>query len=297
MKRMLFIYNPQAGQGKMRKKMADILETFVEQGYLPAVYPTQARGDATGLVRGIGKHYRRVVCCGGDGTLHEVIEALMELENPPVLGYIPAGSTNDVSRNLSLPKDMRRAAAVATGTDTMRCDMGRFNGKPFVYVAAFGLFTDVSYTTPQKFKNVFGHLAYVLEGVGRLGAIHSWNVTVEHDGGTLTGEFIFGMVGNTRSVGGFQGLPVSDVALDDGKFELILVRRPKNPAELQAILAALIAQKPTEDGLLIGLRTSKARFTCDQELEWTLDGECGGSCTCAEIKNIPQALELCYWKK
>ncbi len=297
MKRMLFIYNPQAGQGKMRKKMADILETFVEQGYLPAVYPTQARGDATELVRGIGKHYRRVVCCGGDGTLHEVIEALMELENPPVLGYIPAGSTNDVSRNLSLPKDMRRAAAVATGANTMRCDMGRFNGKPFVYVAAFGLFTDVSYTTPQKFKNVFGHLAYVLEGVGRLGAIRSWNVTVEHDGGTLTGDFIFGMVGNTRSVGGFQGLPVGDVALDDGKFELILVRRPKNPAELQTILAALIAQKPTEDGLLIGLSTAQARFVCDQELEWTLDGECGGSCERAEIKNIPQALELCYWKK
>lgn len=297
MKRMLFVYNPRAGQGKVRKKLSDILDAFVAQGYLPAVYPTQAPGDATKLVRGIGRHYRRVVCCGGDGTLHEVIEALMELPDPPVLGYIPAGSTNDVSRNLDLPKNMRRAAEVAAGGETMRCDMGRFNGNPFVYVAAFGLFADVSYATSQKFKNLFGHMAYILEGVGRLGNIRSWEVTVEHDEGTLEGEFIFGMVGNTRSVGGFQNLPVPEVALDDGKFELLLVRKPKNPVELQGILTALMSQKTTPDGPVIGLRTARARFLCQQELEWTLDGECGGSHAQAEIQNIPRALELCCRQK
>lgn len=297
MKRMLFIYNPCAGQGKVRKKLPDIIDAFVARGYLPAVYPTQGPGDATKLVCGIGRHYRRVVCCGGDGTLHEVIEALMELENPPVLGYIPAGSTNDVSRNLDLPKNMRRAADVAAGAETMRCDMGRFNGAPFVYVAAFGLFADVSYATPQKFKNMFGHMAYILEGVGRLGNIRSWNVAVEHDEGRIEGEFIFGMVGNTRSVGGFRNLPVPEVALDDGKFELLLVRKPKNPAEFQAILAALMSQKTTPDGPVIGLRTARARFCLDQAAEWTLDGECGGSHGEAAIENIPRALELCCWHK
>lgn len=297
MKRMLFIYNPCAGQGKVRKKLPDIVDAFAQRGYLPAVYPTQGPGDATALVRGIGRHYRRVVCCGGDGTLHEVIEGLMELENPPVLGYIPAGSTNDVSRNLDLPKNMRRAADVAAGVETMRCDMGRFNGAPFVYVAAFGLFADVSYATPQKFKNLFGHMAYVLEGVGRLGNIRSWKVTVEHDEGTLEGEFIFGMVGNTRSVGGFQNLPVPEVSLDDGKFELLLVRRPKNPVELQAILAALMSQKTTPDGPVIGLRTARARFTFETPPEWTLDGECGGTHDAVDIQNVPRALELCCRRK
>lgn len=297
MKRMLFIYNPCAGQGKVRKKLPDIIDAFAHRGYLPAIYPTQGPGDATRLIRGIGRHYRRVVCCGGDGTLHEVIEGLMELDDPPVLGYIPAGSTNDVSRNLNLPKNMRRAADVATGHETMRCDMGRFNGQPFVYVAAFGLFADVSYATPQKFKNMFGHMAYIFEGVGRLGNIRSWNVAVEHDQGRTEGEFIFGMVGNTRSVGGFRNLPVQEVALDDGQFELLLVRKPKNPAEFQAILAALMSQKTTADGPVIGLCTSRARFIFDQTAEWTLDGECGGSHSQVDIENIPKALELCCWHK
>lgn len=293
MKRMLFIYNPQAGQGKMRKRLSDIIDTFVGKGYLPAVYPTQAPGDATKLVRGIGRHYRRVVCCGGDGTLHEVVTALMEMDRPPVLGYIPAGSTNDVSRNLGLPKNMRKAAEVAAGWESMRCDMGRFNATPFVYIAAFGLFTDVSYATPQKFKNMLGHTAYVLEGVGRLASIQSWHMKVEHDEGELEGDFIFGMVSNTRSVGGFQGLPVANVELDDGKFEVILVRKPQNPAQLQSILHSMITQSPKEGGPLIGLRTSRIKFTCDNEVDWTLDGEFGGTHRKAEVENVHKALELC----
>lgn len=297
MKRLLFIYNPKAGQGKVHKNLADIIGAFALRGYLPAVYPTQGPGDATKLVRGIGKHYRRVVCCGGDGTLHEVITALMEMEDPPVLGYIPAGSTNDVSRNLDLPRNMRRAAEVATGWETLRCDVGSFNSLPFVYVAAFGLFTDVSYATSQKFKNTFGHLAYVLRGVGSLASIKSWRVKVEYDDGAVEGDFILGMVSNTRSVGGFRSLPVSDVVLDDGKFELILVRRPRNPAEIQAILHSVITQNPKEDGPVIALHASHIKFTCQEELAWTLDGEFGGAHKTAEVQNIPRAVKLCYQKK
>ncbi len=293
MKRMLFVYNPKAGQGKIHRTLADIIGAFAEEGYLPAVYPTQGPGDATRLVRGIGRHYRRIVCCGGDGTLHEVITALMEMEEPPVLGYIPAGSTNDVSRNLDLPKEMRKAARVAVGEDSLRCDIGRFNDRPFVYVAAFGLFTDVSYATPQRFKNLFGHMAYILRGVSSLGAIRSWPLRVECDQGVVEGDFILGMVSNTRSVGGFQSLPVSDVELDDGRFELILVRKPRNPAQFQAILQSVITQNPTEDGPVIALHVSHARFISESELDWTLDGEYGGHWREAEIQNVPQALRLC----
>ena len=231
MKRMLFIYNPHAGQGRVTANLSHIIDSFTYQGYLPAVYPTRAAGDATRIVAGIGKHYRRIVCCGGDGTLHEVVTALMDMPDPPVLGYIPAGTTNDFAKNLNLPRDMALAANVAVTGPAMACDMGRFNAAPFVYVAAFGAFTDVSYGTPQRFKNMFGHLAYVLEGIGRLGAIKSTRMTVTWDGGEVEGDFIFGMVSNTRSVGGFRGLPAKDVRLDDGKFEVELVRQPKNAAE------------------------------------------------------------------
>lgn len=297
MEELLFIYNPQAGQGKARGKLADIVNAFSTNGYLTTVYPTQAPGDATGLVRAIGKWYGRIVCCGGDGTLHEVVAALMEMDAPPVLGYIPAGTTNDFSRNLDLPRDMAQAAEIAAAGPTMRCDMGRFNGHSFVYVAAFGAFTDVSYDTPQQFKNLFGHLAYVLEGIGRLGSIRSWNMRVEYDGGELEGEFIFGMVSNTRSVGGFKGWPAQEVELDDGQFEVILVRAPKNPLELQAILHSVITQSPGGDGPLVGFHTRSLKLTCGEEVAWTLDGEYGGSHREVQVENVQKALELCYRKK
>lgn len=297
MEELLFIYNPQAGQGKARGKLADIVNAFSTNGYLTTVYPTQAPGDATGLVRTIGKRYGRIVCCGGDGTLHEVVAALMEMDAPPVLGYIPAGTTNDFSRNLDLPRDMAQAAEIAAAGPTMRCDMGRFNGHSFVYVAAFGAFTDVSYDTPQQFKNLFGHLAYVLEGIGRLGSIRSWNMRVEYDGGELEGEFIFGMVSNTRSVGGFKGWPAQEVELDDGQFEVILVRAPKNPLELQAILHSVITQSPGGDGPLVGFHTRSLKLTCGEEVAWTLDGEYGGSHREVQVENVQKVLELCYRKK
>lgn len=297
MEELLFIYNPQAGQGKARGKLSDIVNAFSTNGYLTTVYPTQAPGDATGLVRAIGKRYGRIVCCGGDGTLHEVVAALMEMDAPPVLGYIPAGTTNDFSRNLDLPRDMAQAAEIAAAGPTMRCDMGRFNGHSFVYVAAFGAFTDVSYDTPQQFKNLFGHLAYVLEGIGRLGSIRSWNMRVEYDGGELEGEFIFGMVSNTRSVGGFKGWPAQEVELDDGQFEVILVRAPKNPLELQAILHSVITQSPGGDGPLVGFHTRSLKLTCGEEVAWTLDGEYGGSHREVQVENVQKALELCYRKK
>lgn len=293
MKRLLFVYNPHAGQGKVKGKLPDIVDAFAYHGYLPSVYPTQGIGDATRVVRGIGRHYGRVVCCGGDGTLHEVVAALMEMDEPPVLGYIPAGTTNDFSRNLNLPRDMALAANVAVGERTLCCDMGRFNGESFVYVAAFGAFTDVSYDTPQSFKNMFGHLAYVMEGIGRLGAIHSYPMKIRWDDGELEGNFIFGMVSNTRSVGGFRGWPADDVQLDDGKFEVVLVREPKTPLEFQSILHSVITQNPVENGPLIGFHTARLELECDQEVAWTLDGEYGGAHKSVTVENVRQALKLC----
>lgn len=296
MKRMLFVYNPHAGQGRIAARLSDIVDTFTYQGYLPAVYPTRGVGDATRIVVGIGKHYRKIVCCGGDGTLHEVVTALMDMPDPPVLGYIPAGTTNDFAKNLNLPRDMALAANVAVTGPTMACDMGRFNSAPFVYVAAFGAFTDVSYGTPQSFKNLFGHLAYVLEGIGRLGAIKSVPMRVTYDDGEVEGDFIFGMVSNTRSVGGFQGWPAKDVLLDDGKFEVVLVRQPKNAAELNRILTAVITQNPGSDGLVLGFHAARVEFcaTDGNAVPWTLDGEFGGEHQTAVVENVPQALTLVY---
>lgn len=293
MKKLLFIYNPHAGKGKIQKRLSGVVDVFALKGYLPTVCPTRGAGDATRLARALGPKFSRIVCSGGDGTLHEVVAGLMELEHPPVVGYIPAGSTNDFSRNLHLPRDMVVAAHTAVSGRTTPCDIGRFNGCPFVYVAAFGAFTEVSYATPQNFKNMFGHLAYLLNGVTRLGAIRSQHMTVEYDEGTLEGDFIFGMMSNTRSVGGFKGIPVSDVELDDGLFEVVLVRKPKNPLELQSILSSVVKGRPAEGGPLVGFHSSRLKITAQAPVAWTLDGEYGGDHQTAEIQVCRQALEFC----
>lgn len=297
MKRLLFIYNPQAGKGLIKPHLANVVDTFTKAGYLVTVWPTQGKADAAHVAARQGWWYDRVVCCGGDGTLSETVSGLLTLDTPPVLGYIPAGTTNDFAKNLGLPRGVEKAAAVAAEGTPRPCDMGRFNDRTFVYVAAFGVFTDVSYDTPQEFKSAFGHLAYVLEAATKLGDLgRGYHLTVEHDGGTLEGDFIYGMVTNTNSVGGFKVFPSDQVSLDDGVFEVVLVRQPKNVADLQDALVSLVRQSHEESRQVEAFHTSRLKVAAAEPLPWTLDGEYGGDPEVARIENLHKAITLVWGK-
>lgn len=294
MEKLLFIYNPQAGKGQVRGRVASFLDIFTKDDWLVTVYPTQGPGDARRITAKLGNKFDRIICCGGDGTLHETVNGLMKLERRPELGYIPAGTTNDFARNLKLPTGYERRAAVAAAGVARTCDIGLFNGEHFVYVAAFGAFTDVAYDTPQQNKNMFGHFAYLLEGMMRLGSIQSYNLTVEHDGGVEEGEYIFGMVSNTISVGGLIGLPAKEVALDDGLLEVILIRKPKSAMELQGVMAALMKQKTDPACGVTGFHAAHLNVKCDRALPWTLDGEYGGNPEITEISTCEKAISIVY---
>lgn len=298
MKKLLFIYNPHAGTGRLAGKLSNVLDAFAGAGWLVTVWPTQGRGDATTAARELGPKFDRIVCSGGDGTLHEVIEGLMAVpaEKRPPIGYIPAGTTNDFARNLSLPRSMEKMAATAAAGVPRPVDIGRFNESYFIYVAAFGAFTDVSYNTPQGFKNTFGHLAYVLKGASELGNLKSYHLKVEHDDGELEGDFIYGMVSNTVSVGGVLGLPSDEVALDDGKLEAILVKVPKTPGELSAALLALSSQSYSPESGVIGLHSSRFLVSGEHPVPITLDGEYGGDHNRAEIAAVPRPVSIVYGK-
>ena len=298
MKRLLFIYNPHAGRQKVRNNLCAILDVFAHAGYLITTYPTKAQGDAAAAAATLAPGYDRVVCCGGDGTLNETVSGLMRIpaELRPVLGYIPTGTTNDFARNLSLPRGMEKMAEVACGGVPRACDLGRVRDRWFTYVAAFGLFTDVSYATPQNAKNLLGHMAYVLEGASRLASIKSYHMKVESESAFVEGDFIYGMVGNTVSVGGLLNLPKNMVKLDDGLFEVLLVRTPKNPADLQSILLSLTTQNLAEGGPVVGFPAGRVTFTCDEPLPWTLDGEFGGEHSVTTIENQQRAFVLACGK-
>lgn len=296
MKKLLFIYNPHAGKGRARGKLAGMLNAFTRAGWLVTAYPTQGPGDAVKAAKELSTQYDRVAVCGGDGTLHEVITGLMSLPESarPPIGYLPAGTTNDFARNLHLPKGMEDMATLAVTGQPRPVDIGKLEERYFTYVAALGAFTDVSYNTPQTFKNALGHLAYVLKGASELSNLTSYHLQIDHDGGTLEGEFIYVMVSNTVSVGGLIGLPSEEVSLQDGLLEAILVKRPTSVPQLNAIIRALARQEYSADSGVLGLHSTRFRVRCDQTVPYTLDGEFGGEYADADIQAVNTPIQIVY---
>ena len=290
-RKMLFVYNPKAGKAHIRNHLLDIINIFTQGGYEVTTVPTQAAGDAVGIVRDREDIYDMVVCSGGDGTLDEVVTGMLEGEKQLPIGYVPAVSTNDFANSLHLPKTMKKAAEVVVSGNTFPCDVGLFNDDRFVYIAAFGVFTDVSYETKQEIKNVLGHTAYILEGVKSISAIKPFYFKVEHDGETIEGDFIYGMVTNSDSVGGFKKITGRNVSLNDGVFEVTLIRMPKNPIELSMIAAALM-NRDLNTEYMYCFKTSEISFESDREVAWTLDGEFGGNHREVTIKNCEKAMEI-----
>lgn len=290
-KKLLFVYNPKAGKAQIRNKLADILNVFAEAEYEITVAPTRRHGDARRIVENRSRDYELVVCSGGDGTLDEAVTGMIESGFRTPIGYIPAGSTNDFGGSLSLPKNMVRAAEIAVKGRNFPCDIGAFNKDVFVYIAAFGLFTDVSYETAQDVKNVLGHMAYLLEGMKRLSAVRSFPMRVEYEGNIIVDDFIFGMITNSVSVGGFKNITGKNVQLDDGVFEVTLIKRPRNPVELNNIMISLL-NRDIDTNAMYCFRTSQLILESLEPVAWTLDGENGGSHKKVEIRNICKGIDI-----
>ena len=289
---LLFIYNPRAGKAKIRSNLLDIIDIFTKAGFLVTAHPTQSVGDATDVIERLkASGYDLLVCSGGDGTLDEVVSGMMKFGIKVPLGYIPAGTTNDFARNLRISSNMKTAAKRICQRHTFACDVGYFNETNFVYIAAFGLFTDVSYETDQEIKNLIGQTAYILEGIKRLADMKVNRVRVITEGIDIEDDFILGMVTNSISVGGFKHLTGKRVKLDDGLFEVTLIKKPKNPLEINNLITALIKRTYNSE-LMYSFKTEKIEFITAEEIPWTLDGEFGGKHTLVTIRNIKQAIEI-----
>ena len=291
MKKLLFVYNPHAGKGQIKNYLCDITDIFTKGGYEVVCYPTQAPKDGYEKILHDGENYDLVVTSGGDGTLSEAVTALVQFPKKIPLGYIPAGSTNDVANSLSISRKMTDCADDIMNGVYFDYDVGTFNNHTFVYVAGFGAFTDVSYETPQNAKNIFGHAAYIAEGLKRLSKIVGYEITVEHDGEAFTGNFILGLISNSVSIGGMKKLIADDVKFDDGLFEVILVKTPTTPLELNKLIADAALNKLNEPNF-ITFKTAELRITSNAEIAWTLDGESGGTHREVVIKNRKQAIRL-----
>ena len=291
-KKLMLIINPVAGKARYKDGFGDVMRLFSEGGYRTTVFFTEARGDATQFAQEFAPQFDMIACIGGDGTLSEVIAGLMQLDNPPPLGYIPLGSTNDVANTLGLPKDPVEAAKLMMEGTPHPFDVGGFqDSEYFTYVAAFGAFTEVSYATPQNEKAALGYLAYMLHAAGALSKLESIHVRVDYEGGTIEGDVLYGGISNSTRVAGVVKLRKDMVSLSDGKFEVLLVPTPKSLAEFTRSATGLLGQKYNGVDVIL-IQSSDLTVTFDKPVSWTRDGEDGGAHQVVHLKNYPSAVQI-----
>ncbi|MBR5121132.1 MAG: YegS/Rv2252/BmrU family lipid kinase [Oscillospiraceae bacterium] len=290
-KKLLFIYNPRSGKQTVKRKLSDIVDVFTKGGYDVTCHPTQAVGDCMQTVSEMMPMHDLTVVSGGDGTLNEAVNGYMAVENKTALGYIPFGSTNDFSHSVGIPQQPEKAAQIAITGEEFECDLGCLNGRYFTYVAAFGSLAEVSYSTPQDTKNALGFGAYLLEGLATIPVMKSFDIKFETKERSGEGNYLIGLITNSSHVAGAKNTIVEGISLDDGLFEVILVKKPQNVADINKIITHLL-KRELDNEYIDCFKTSAITITSDQPLSWTLDGENGGSHQKSEIINFPKALKI-----
>lgn len=292
MQRLLFIVNPCAGTKRIIRYLPQIITQNRQSGFETTIYMTEGQGDGTEIVRSRGADFDRIICAGGDGTFNEVMAGILSLSIKVPFGYIPCGSTNDFANSLHLPKTIIKAANVAALGNPSPVDIGRFGDRYFSYVASFGAFTKTSYSTPQNIKNALGHMAYILEGIKDIPTIRPLHIKFNIDDMILEDDYIFGAISNTTSVGGVLTLDENRVNLNDGLFELLLIKSPTDIIELNECIRALTAQD-YNSRMITFLSTSHLHVQSEEPINWTLDGECAPEITEVDVVNMQNAISIC----
>ncbi len=291
-KKILLVINPKAGMIKSMTTLSDVLNVFGKNGYDTTSFSTKGKNDATEIVKKHAKNHGIIVCCGGDGTLNEVIKGVVSLENPLPIGYIPTGTSNDFATSLGLSTNAVQAAHDIIDGKLLQHDIGSFNDDNcFSYVASFGTMSDVSYLTSQKMKNAIGHFAYTLKGAGAFFKMRAYHAKIEYDGKTIEGDFILGGVSNSKSIGGMIKLKNKEIVLNDGIFELIFFRKPKNIGDVANIARWLISQNPDNTSIVFE-HTSSAVISSEGFIPWTVDGEFAGFHKNVKIVNNHNAVSF-----
>ena len=292
MRKMLFVMNPFAGQRRANRFLVDILTIFNRAGYEVTVHITAGTGDATQVVAQKAPQMDMVVCCGGDGTFNETITGLLNSKADIPIGYIPAGSTNDFAASLKLSTNILQAATDIVEGTPVSYDVGKFGDRYFSYVASFGAFTRASYTTPQSIKNMLGHTAYVLDGIQELSQIRNVHVRMEMDDRVVEDDFLFGAISNSTSLGGIVTLDPKQVDMGDGRFEILLVRAPKNLTEISECILATQTLNYESCAMVTFCSAERVKVYADPNMLWTLDGEREEGHEEVDVENLHLAIRL-----
>lgn len=292
MEKILFIFNAKAGHAAIGSHLLKIIDAFDREDSILTVMTTRYAGHATELVKTYGKDFDRILTSGGDGTINEIVNGVVQLGKPIPVMYIPTGTTNDFASSLGLSTDINKCIKQLSSGEPFVSDAGMLNDHAFIYVAAFGTPVNVTYTTPQEEKNLWGYPAYVRQFLKTLPNLRPFHLKIQSGERNLEGDYLFGFVTNSYSVSGFKGVTGKHVSLNDGLFEFTLIRNVQNVVEFAELLAAahtLLDEKPDEK-YIERFAVSDLRIECDEELEWNVDGEFGGKFHDSKITVLKNAV-------
>ncbi len=295
MKNILLVVNPCAGKDSKRINSGDIVNAFKKHGIECSEKMTACHGDAIEITKTYASSHDAVICCGGDGTYNEVVTGMMQSDAQKPLIYIPSGSTNDFATTIGVPSLPETAAQMFIDNGINLFDVGSFNEKYFAYIAAFGVGTSFSYATSQKFKNKLGHAAYIIDGfilniVSVIKNLKAYHMRIEHDDGIIEDDFYFGAVGNTCKIAGMFNLKQFGIKMNDGQFEVILIKK-SNPMTMVKIFLSALRQDFSNENIIV-FKTSKLKITSPEAVDWTVDGEYAGAVDNVDIKNEHNAISL-----
>lgn len=286
---VLLIVNPNAGRGKVQRRIPEIKEDLIKTGYDVDIINTKKNFSAKDIIKKYDKKPDIVICCGGDGTVNDLVSSVMNLEDRPKISFIPLGTINDFARTIGLSRKKYFMQGIFKNYSEKKSDIGKINEKYFTYVAAFGAFTAVSYVTSQRLKKCLGKLAYFIVGIKYFFKIRSYKVKLGIDGEKIEKECIYGSVSNSKSIGGFQWFRKRDIAIDDGKFEILLINKPKYKIQYISIAFDMLFRRYQSKNFFYK-QGSKIEITSEKSLAWTVDGEFGGRTKDAKISNCKEAV-------
>lgn len=291
----MLIINPSSGRGAIKEVMYDVIARFFRAGWRVTPF-ISAKAEDIWQFMTEAPAYDLLIAIGGDGTVNDVLNAMMTENIEMPLAYIPSGTTNDLAHSLGLSKDPLEAVEQVISSEAKPMDIGSFADQYFSYVAACGVFTSVAYSTSQDLKNTFGRLAYYIEGLRVIGELgQAFDLSLQFDDQDLHGKYIFAGVTNSRSLGGLLNLDSGLIPVDmaDGKMEALLVGAPKTPNDLTRIAHSLrTGQRSTP---LVELYQAESfHFSFSEAQPWTLDGEYGGRHRQVQITVIPQRISIHY---
>lgn len=293
MQNILLIINPVSGRQKSQALVYSIINYLSQHNCKTLIFATTAPGNATELVHKYAHECTRIICCGGDGTLNEIFSGVANLPNIIPVGYIPTGTTNDLAHALGLASNIRQAIQLTLHGKLRLLDLGTFNSnKYFSYVASFGAFSNVAYDTPQWLKNRLGRASYFFYGLAEIADIRAQRVKIVADDTTvIEDEFVYGSVSNSTVIGGIVKLPQYNICLSDGKFEVLLIKKPKTPVDLHHIVQGLMRQEYDEENVIF-FAASRISFSFENSVPWTVDGEYAGESTCVNIGNMHKRIGI-----